>query len=76
MGVAVPNTPENMKMCLCGKCPTFKGSPLTGGFFCSMGKAKEPVKQAGCLCGKCGVTAKYGLKGGIWCIRGKSADVK
>lgn len=76
MGIIVPNTPENMKLCICGTCPTFKGSALSGGFFCSMGKAKEKVKQAGCVCGKCPVTAKYGLKWGYYCLNGKSADAK
>jgi len=76
MGVSVANTPENMKLCICGTCPIFKGSPLSGGFFCATGKAKELVKQTGCVCGKCGVTVKYGIKGGVWCVRGKSADVK
>jgi hypothetical protein len=76
MGIPVPNTPENMKLCICGICPTFKSSPLSGGFFCSLGKAKESVKQAGCVCGKCPVTAKYRLKGGYWCVNGRSADAK
>ncbi len=75
MGVAVPNTPENMNKCIYGTCPTFKGSPLTGGFFCSVGKAKEPVKKAGGVCGKCSVHSKYELKGGTFCVKGKSADL-
>ena len=75
MGIAVPHTPENGKMCICGTCPTFKGSPLTGGVFCAAGKAKEPVKKAGCVCGKCSLHAKYALKGGQFCVRGKSADI-
>jgi len=73
MGIVIPDTPENVQLCLCGTCPTFNGSPLTGGFFCSMGKAKEPVKKAGCVCSKCPITAKFSLKGGLWCVRGKSA---
>ena len=75
MGVAVPNTPENGKMCKCFVCPTFKGSPLTGGVFCAVGKAKESVKKAGCVCGRCPVHAKYTLKGGSFCVKGKSADL-
>ena len=76
MGVSVPDTEENMKMCICGKCPTFKGSPLSGGFFCAKGKAKETVKQSGCLCGSCPVFGKYGLKTGYFCVNGKSADMR
>ncbi len=65
----VPDTMENMKMCICGTCPTFKQSPLTGGFFCAKGKAKEKVKQVGCVCGKCPIFTKYGLKGGYFCAK-------
>jgi hypothetical protein len=42
MGIAVPNPPENMKRGIYGTFPIFKGSPLTVGLFCSMGKEKEP----------------------------------
>jgi hypothetical protein len=45
MGVSVPDTEENMKMCKCPGCPTFKGSPLSGGFFCAKGKAKETLSS-------------------------------
>ena len=75
-GIEVPDTPDNMKLCICPECPTFKGSPLTGGFFCSGGKAKEPVRTLGCICSKCPITAKYGLKTGYFCFKGKSKDVQ
>ncbi|MFH0849170.1 MAG: DUF2769 domain-containing protein [archaeon] len=74
-GIDVPDTEVNMKMCICPDCPSFKGSPLTGGFFCAKGKAKETVKQLGCICPRCPVTAKYGLKTGYFCVKGKSRDV-
>ena len=65
----VSDTIENLKLCICGKCPTFKQSPLSGGFFCAKGKAKEKAKQAGCICGKCALFAKYSLKNGYFCIK-------
>jgi hypothetical protein len=65
----VPDTMENMKQCICGACPTFKQSPLSGGFFCAKGKAKEKVKQSGCVCGKCPLFAKYNLKTGYFCLK-------
>ncbi|MEJ2240847.1 MAG: DUF2769 domain-containing protein [Candidatus Bathyarchaeota archaeon] len=71
----VPDTEENMNMCRCLGCPTFKGSPLSGGFFCAKGKAKEKVKKANCLCPSCSIFKKYGLKTGYFCINGKSADM-
>ncbi|MBC7130686.1 DUF2769 domain-containing protein [Candidatus Bathyarchaeota archaeon] len=64
----VPDTEENMKQCICMDCPTFKGTPLTGGFFCAKGKAKEEAKKAGCICGKCPIYDKYMLQGGYFCI--------
>jgi hypothetical protein len=54
---------------MCGGCPTFKKSPLTGGFFCAKGKAKETVKQSGCKCGSCAVFKKYNLKAGYFCLK-------
>jgi len=75
MGNTVPDTEENIKMCRCPECPTFKGSPLSGGFFCAKGKAKENVRQLGCLCGSCPVFIKYGLKTTYFCVNGKSADL-
>jgi hypothetical protein len=68
-GSRVPDTQENMKLCMCGGCPTFKKSPLTGGFFCVKGKAKETVKQSGCKCGSCAVFKKYNLKAGYFCLK-------
>ena len=75
MGVSVPDTKENMKMCQCPGCPTFKRSPLSVGFFCAKGKAKEKVKQAGCICSSCSVFSKYKLKTDYLCVNGKSADI-
>jgi hypothetical protein len=61
-----------MNLCICGTCPTFKQSPLTGGFFCAKGKAKEKVKNKGCVCGSCPIFKEFGLKDGVFCVSGKS----
>jgi len=68
-GSRVPDAQENMKLCMCGGCPTFKKSLLTEGFFCAKGKAKETVKQSGCNCGSCAVFKKYNLKAGYFCLK-------
>jgi len=65
----VPDTKENMMKCICGTCPTFKQSPLSRGFFCAKGKAKEKVKQVGCVCGGCPLFAEFKLKGGYFCLK-------
>ena len=74
-GIEVPDTEENMKMCICPTCPTYKGSNLTGGLYCAKGKAATPITTLGCVCPKCPVFAKYGLKTGYFCFKGKSLDV-
>jgi hypothetical protein len=73
MSISVPDTDENVKMCLCPDCPTYKGSNLTGILFCAKGKAKEDVKNASCICPECPVSGKYGLKQQYYC-KGKTAE--
>jgi hypothetical protein len=69
---SVPDTSENVKLCLCPACPTYKGSNLTGTLFCARGKAKEDVKSVSCICPECPVFAKYKLKQQYYC-KGKTA---
>jgi hypothetical protein len=75
MGNGVPNNNENMKMCACPECPSYKNSPLSGALFCSRGKSEEDVLESGCMCSFCPVAAEYGLKLEYYCVRGKSADI-
>jgi Protein of unknown function (DUF2769) len=75
MTISVPDNEENVKLCLCPVCPTYKNSNLTGTLFCAKGKAKEKVKSVSCNCPTCPVFAKYGLKQNYYCIKGKAADV-
>jgi hypothetical protein len=74
-GIPVPDTEDNMKLCRCPSCPSYTGTPLTGGFYCAKGKAKEEVKKLGCICNYCPIFGKYGLKTGYFCVKGKSAEV-
>jgi len=41
----VPETSDNMKLCICQTCPTCKKCNLTEGLFCAKGKAKEKAKK-------------------------------
>jgi hypothetical protein len=75
MAISVPDIEENVKLCMCPGCPTYKGSNLTGSLFCAKGKAKEKVKSASCNCPECLVFAKYGLNQMYYCIKGKAAGV-
>jgi hypothetical protein len=74
-GIPVPDTEENMNLCVCPSCPSYKDTPLTGGFYCAKGKAQEEVNQTGCTCGSCPLFEKYELKTGYFCVKGKSADI-
>ena len=75
MGVMVPDTAENTKMCICPWCPAFRESKLSGILFCAKGKAKEMVKQKGCNCPKCAVWKNYKLQNQYYCDIGKAADL-
>jgi|YelNatPaOPRAMG01_1025707.scaffolds.fasta_scaffold119344_2 hypothetical protein len=63
----VPDTSDNMKMCICPKCPTYQKCKLTGGLFCAKGRAEEKATKEGCICAKCAVYSKYNLKGEYFC---------
>jgi hypothetical protein len=72
---SIPDNEENVKLCICPACPTYKNSSLTGTLFCVRGKAKEPVKSASCPCPACPVFSKYGLRLQYYCITGKATEV-
>ena len=75
MGNAVLDNEENIKLCLCEGCPTFKKSKFSSNFFCGKGKAKESAKTGGCLCANCDVFKKYMLDQLYYCVLGKSSDL-
>jgi hypothetical protein len=41
----VPEISDNMKLCICQTCPTYKKCNLTDALFCAKGKAKEKQKK-------------------------------
>jgi hypothetical protein len=78
MGIKVHDNEENLKMCSCPNCPTFKNSELNVGLFCAKGKATEKAEdilQSGCLCWNCPVSDKYDLELEYFCVRGKSEEI-
>jgi hypothetical protein len=74
--MSVLDNEENIKLCLCLDCPTYKSSNLTGILFCSKGKTKEKVKNISCNCPSCSVFSKYGLNQIYYCIKGKNTEKK
>lgn len=74
MGNMVADDDENLKMCACLECPSYKNSPLTGILYCARGKSQEMVLESGCMC-FWSVAAKYRLELEYYCVRGKSSDL-
>lgn len=73
--MGVPNTPENMKRCVCGDCPTYDacmGAAMEG-LFCSRGVSACDVRRQGCICGGCPVYAEYGVDGSYFCVEGAAS---
>jgi len=59
----VPNTPENLKICICTDCPTFEKNlkGIKEGFFCARGKTDSSVEEDECLCAQCQIDEEYKL---------------
>ncbi|XHH10018.1 MAG: DUF2769 domain-containing protein [Candidatus Bathyarchaeia archaeon] len=76
MGNPVPDNPQNVKLCICPTCPTYKKSGLTGILYCAKDKAAEKVVTVNCICPNCPIYKQYGLDQLYYCAQGKSADIK
>jgi hypothetical protein len=63
----VEDTAENLEMCICKVCPTFRDNKLAdyppNTLFCARGRSKIPskVKTTKCYCLGCDVFIKRGL---------------
>ncbi len=59
----VPNTPENLKKCICMNCPTFEKNlkGIKEGLFCARGKTDSSVEEDECLCAQCQIDEEYKL---------------
>jgi hypothetical protein len=75
MSKSIPDNEENVKLCTCPTCPTYKKSNLAGTLFCVRGKAKEPIMASDCICPLCPVFVNYGLKKTYYCAIGKASEV-
>lgn len=65
---------ELTKMCICGKCPSYKGTGEKRLLFCATGKSKLIKQEKGCVCPSCPVTDKMGLKWMYYCTRGSGKE--
>jgi len=61
-------------MCLCTKCPSYRGTGETELLFCSTGKSSIIKEEKGCSCGLCPVVAHMGLTRLYYCTRGNERE--
>jgi hypothetical protein len=60
-------------LCICGTCPSFKGTGETALLFCYVGKSSKIKNQRGCICGGCPVKKQQGLRKVYFCLFGTEA---
>ncbi|VVB90736.1 Uncharacterised protein [uncultured archaeon] len=65
---------ELTKMCICGKCPSYKGTGEKRLLFCATGKSTLIKNEKGCLCPTCPVTEKIGLRWIYYCTKGSGKE--
>ncbi len=65
---------ELTKICICGNCPSHKGTDEKRLLFCATGKSAMIKKEKGCICPGCPVTEKLGLKWIYYCMKGSGKD--
>jgi hypothetical protein len=64
---SVDDTEENLELCICKMCPTFRENKLAdyppGALFCARGKSEIPSKVTivKCFCLGCDIFIKHGL---------------
>ena len=65
---------EMTKMCICGKCPSYKGAGEKKLLFCLTGKSVIIMKEKGCVCPGCPVTENIGLRWLYYCMKGPGKE--
>ena len=65
---------ELTKSCICGKCPTYKGTGEKRLLFCATGKSTLIKTEKGCMCPGCPVTEMIGLRWLFYCTKGTGKE--
>ena len=66
---------ELTKLCICGKCPSYKGTGEQKLLFCVTGKSALIKKEKGCVCPTCPVTEMIGLRWIYYCMKGSGKEL-
>lgn len=61
---------QSKTMCICGECPSYKGTNESKLLFCGFGKSSTIREERGCTCGLCPVVNHMGLTRLYYCTRG------
>ena len=68
----VPDTPENVKKCICGECPSYnqcmKGNSEL--LYCAKEKSACEFDKIGCMCTVCPLTLQFNLDKLYYCETG------
>lgn len=65
---------EMTKMCICGNCPSYKGTGEKKLLFCATGKSAIIKEEKGCVCPTCPVTQNVGLRWIYYCTKGSGKE--
>ena len=60
--------------CICGSCPTYKGTGEVEKLFCTTNKSEIIKDMKGCQCGLCPNVQQVGLTRIYYCMRGPEAE--
>jgi hypothetical protein len=68
--------PEAQKICICGKCPSYKKCGEAWAFcLIESGKSKCITDENGCICPGCPVQLQSDFSNEYYCIRGSNQAI-
>jgi hypothetical protein len=65
----VPDTPETLRKCICGGCPSYNQCMQDNqeGLYCARQKSACEFERMGCICGACPLASEYDLDKLFYC---------
>ncbi len=72
----VADNQENLRKCVCGRCPSYLSHTCAAEngelLYCAKGVTGCPLQDQGCICGACPVFEENSLEGGFFCFNGEA----
>jgi glutamate synthase domain-containing protein 2 len=72
----VKDTPDNVKRCICQKCPSYPEGCIGEILYCARSASQCEIPAAGCICGACAVYIESMLTGLYFCDKVKVGSGK